>query len=230
MNKKNKKIIHKKVLRKPINKDIFDYLLLKIDELETEDIVKFNKKLLNVILYYTGLRISEVLLLNKKNIIELAYIIYNIIGTKENSKLTVKKIKTNTQKICVCCRWIYLQKNMKTKFISHFDSNLFENINRKGIVNRLSNKLILRTATRWMEPYFDMLEDEYGGSVLGLNGKAWGFHSYRVNYINNVIRSGNIDQARKLIGHKNVETTLIYFRKQPMTEIESVDILENAGF
>jgi hypothetical protein len=57
-----------------------------------------------------------------------------------------------------------------------------------------------------------------------------GFHSYRVNYINNVIRSGNIDQARKLIGHKNVETTLIYFRKQPMTEIESVDILENAGF
>jgi integrase len=71
MNKKNKKIIHKKVLRKPINKDAFEYLLLKIDELETEDIVKFNKKLLNVILYYTGLRISEVLLLNKKNIVEL---------------------------------------------------------------------------------------------------------------------------------------------------------------
>ena len=214
MNKKNKKIIHKKVLRKPINKDAFEYLLLKIDELETEDIVKFNKKLLNVILYYTGLRISEVLLLNKKNIVEL----YN----KGKFQAYCKKNKNY--------RWIYLQKNMKTKFISHFDSNLFENINRKGIVNRLSNKLILRTATRWMEPYFDMLEDEYGGSVLGLNGKAWGFHSYRVNYINNVIRSGNIDQARKLIGHKNVETTLIYFRKQPMTEMESVDILENAGF
>ncbi len=37
------------------------------------------------------------------------------------------------------------------------------------------------------------------------------FQSYRVNFINQVVRAGDIDKVCIIIGHKNPCTTLIYF-------------------
>ena len=76
----------------------------------------------------------------------------------------------------------------------------------------------------------DMLEDEFGGAVALLKGRAWGFHSYRINYINQIIRSADIDTAAKIIGHKNISTTLIYFRKLKTKESVITGIINNAHF
>lgn len=207
----------KKVLRKCIGKEELQFILKKIDELEKDNVNKFNLKLLNVILYYTGLRLNEALLLNKKNLMEWF----------DKGKLRVYCKKTKDY------RWIYLQETMKNQFLSHFDDDknrLFEKIDEKGIVNHLKNKLIERTASRWMDKYFDLLEQEFGGSVVGLKGRAWGTHSYRINFINNIIRNADLDQASKMIGHKNVTTTLIYFRQKPMNDSEVEHILNASNF
>ncbi len=66
--KKTKKVKH--TPRKCIDKEIIDYLLALIDETETNEKVKFNIKIMNIFLYYTGLRINELLMLNKLNIMD----------------------------------------------------------------------------------------------------------------------------------------------------------------
>jgi hypothetical protein len=127
-------------------------------------------------------------------------------------------------------RTVFLQGSTKDKFLAHFDEiDLTKHIHDQGIVNKWNNKLIMRTASRWMDPYFDMLEDKYGGQVALLKGRAWGFHSFRINYINQMIRSADLDTASKIIGHKNPTTTLIYFRKLKTKESVVTGIIDNAN-
>ena len=213
--KKKKK--EKRNLRSCINKIVFDFLLDKIytNPDETDENVLFNKILLNVLLYYTGLRINEVLLLNKKNIMNLI----------NSGRLEVYCKKTQEH------RTVFLQGSTRTKFMYHFTNiNLNDKINKLGLTNKWNNELTHVTAFRWMTPYFDMLEDEYGGEVALLKGRAWGFHSYRVNYINQIIRSADIDTAAKIIGHKNIMTTLIYFRKLKTKESVITGIIDQSDF
>ena len=111
---------------------------------------------MNVLLYYTGLRINEILLLNKKNILSLI----------KFEKLDVYCKKTKDY------RTVFLQGEIKNKFLSHF--NLEKDIHELGLVNKHQKKLTFLTAFRWMDKYFDMLEKEFGGSVALLKGRAWG--------------------------------------------------------
>ena len=45
-----------------------------------------------------------------------------------------------------------------------------------------------------------------------------------------MIRTTDIASASKIIGHKNVETTLIYFRKLPISEENINRIINNSNF
>lgn len=204
----------KKCLRHCINKDIFEYLLNLIDETETDDNVKFNKKVLNLFLYYTGLRLNELLHLNKQNLLQL----FN------QGKLNVYCKKTGDY------RNIFLQSTLKIKFIEHLGNANLDRLDSKGIVNKWGNKLSIRTAAEWMDPYWDELQKQFGGDHEVLAGRPFGFHSYRVNFINQVIRSSDLDKASKIIGHKNPVTTLIYFRRFQHTDNEIVHALDNANF
>ena len=203
--------------RRCIEKHMFDLILNEIDKnvCNFDSNVVFNKKLLNVILYYTGLRINEVLLLCKKDFMKLI----------ESGKLDVYCKKTGD------FRTVFLQGSTKDKFMSHFPNiDLREKMHDLGIVNKWNKKLHNRDAERWMYPYFDMLEEKYGGQVALLKGRAWGFHSYRVNFINQIVRSADLDMASKIIGHKNPATTLIYFRKLDVKENVIAGIIDKAIF
>jgi site-specific recombinase XerD len=203
--------------RKCIEKHIFEFLLNEIDRNDDccEKHVVFNKKLLNVMLYYTGLRTNEVLLLCKKDYVRLI----------KHGKLDVYCKKTGDY------RTVFLQGATREKFLSHFPNiDLCEKIHTLGLVNQWNKKLQKRAAERWMYPYFDLLEEKYGGQVALLEGRAWGLHSYRVNFINQIIRSADLDTASKLIGHKNPSTTLIYFRKLDIKEEVLTGIIDSAKF
>jgi integrase len=204
----------KRNLRSCIDKEVLDYLLELIEQNESDEHVKFNMKLLNILLYYTGLRINELLLLNKLNILELF----------DRGKLNVFCKKTND------FRTVFLKGNLKIKCINHLGSTTIQKMNDKGIVNKWNNPITLRTAINWMNDYWDKLELKFGGKTDILKGRAFGFHSYRINFINQVVRSGDLDQASKIIGHKNPLTTLIYFRRLENKEEDVVDILDNANF
>lgn len=211
---KNKKKKNKKCLRRCIDKTILDYLLNLIDNNESNDILKFNKKILNIYLYYTGLRINELLYLNKQNLLEL----YN------NGKLNVYCKKTKDY------RTVFLKGSLKDKFHNHLGDLQLDDMNEVGFINKWGNRLSIRTATEWMDPYWDLLQKHFGGEHELLSGRPFGFHSYRVNFINQVVRSSDLDHACKIIGHKNPLTTMIYFRRLEAKENEVVDILDNAAF
>ena len=203
--------------RRCIEKHIFNFILSEIDKNvdNFDSNVVFNKKLLNVLLYYTGLRINEVLLLTKKDIVKLITF----------GKLDVYCKKTGD------FRTVFLQGTTKESFLSHFPNiELCDKIHNLGLVNKWNKKLQNRTAEHWMYPYFDMLEEKYGGQVALLKGRAWGFHSYRVNFINQIVRSADLDMASKIIGHKNPATTLIYFRKLDTKENVVTGIIDKANF
>jgi integrase len=210
--KKNRKV--KQTPRKCIDKEILEYLLKLIDETETNDTVKFNMKIMNIFLYYTGLRINELLMLNKLNILEL----FN------RGKLNVYCNKTNDH------RMVFLKSNLKQKCMDHIGDLKLDDMHDKGIVNMWNNKITLRTAINWMTPYWDKLEKKFGGKTDVLPGRSFGFHSYRINFINQIIRSGDLDKASKIIGHKNPCTTLIYFRRLENKESDVIDILDKAAF
>lgn len=201
-NKVNKKK-NKKVLRQPIEKKHFDFLMDKMEELETDEKIKFNIKLLNILLYLSGMRLNECLLLDKKNIENLL--------TTGSEKIYCKKTYTY--------RRIYIRPNMLETFMSNFKNGFnINNINEKGLVNKWGNKLTNRTSEIWMEKYFKLLTEKYGGNVSILKGTPWCMHSYRVNFINQMIRTQNIDIAKQMIGHKNVATTLAYYREMEIDD------------
>ena len=204
----------KRVLRKPIEKIHFEFLLEKIDELEKCDILKFNKKLLNVLLYFTGMRASEALLLDKKNIIELL----------EKGKYNIYCQKTKEY------RWLYLNGSTKDNFLTYFTNDFYDKLHDKGIVNKWENKLTIEIAERWMEPYFKLLNQTFGGNVSILKGNCWGLHSYRINFINQIIRVANIDDASHIIGHKTIASTITYFRRMDKDEVKINNILKDANF
>lgn len=201
-NKVNKKK-NKKVLRQPIEKKHFDFLMDKMEELETDEKIKFNIKLLNILLYLSGMRLNECLLLDKKNIENLL--------TTGSEKIYCKKTYTY--------RWIYIRSNMLETLMSNFKNGFnINDINEKGIVNKWGNKLTNRTSEIWMEKYFKLLTEKYGGNVSILKGTPWCMHSYRVNFINLMIRKHNIDIAKQMIGHRNVATTLAYYREMEIDD------------
>lgn len=216
--KKEKKTEKKrKNKRKCLDEEKFNFLLKKIKENEKNEIICFNMLLLNNLLFFTGLRISEVMILNKENIKELF----------EKGTFNAYCKKTNTY------RQIYLENSMKTKFLNNFDikeekiEDFFKKINKNGIVSNKQQKINMRTCYKWMDPYFKLLLLKYGGAIDGLNGNPWGFHSYRYYFITDfLIKSKfNVNLTAKAVGHKSPSTTLIYYNSLYNEEDEIKNVL-----
>jgi len=102
--KKKRKI---KIKRQCIDKDILYYLIDMIEFLENDEKKIFNMILLNTLLYFSGCRISEILLLNKSNIKELF--------EKEEFDIFCSKTKSN--------RKIFLSEDGKNTILKYLKIN-----------------------------------------------------------------------------------------------------------
>jgi integrase len=221
-NKKNNDIkekkteIKQKIKRQCIDKTKFINIINLIKFNELNSIKKFNLMLLNSLLYLTGCRISEILLLNKGNIEHL----FN------NFELDIFCPKTNTT------RNVLINQDVADfiyKLFGVSKEEFFNNINEKGLINIHTAKLDKRTSYYWMDDYFKLLTNLYCNSVSGYkkdSGKLlYNFHSYRTNYINSLCRQcDNLDNVSRLIGHKNVYTTFIYWRE---IKVDNVNLKNN---
>ena len=214
--------IHKKINRQKnktkrhaMEKRHFDFLMEEINNTEKIGILKFNKKLLFTLLYFTGMRLCEAISLNKNAI--KAYIHDGIL------EIYCRKTKSY--------RFIYLSDITRNKFMSYFNpftlDEFIEHIHDDGIISKYKHKVSIRTAERWFEQYTPKLYQRFGGDK---SRKEWGTHSFRTNYINQIIRAGDIDKAQKVVGHKNVNTTLIYYRNLRIDDHEIMAIIDKANF
>ena len=181
----------------------------------------FNKLLLNCLLYYTGLRTNEVLLLTKTNIVtlftQLKLPVYCSKGDNERIIIFTPQYRDD---IIECFKGVWRVDSMDT---------FFERISEVGLVNKYGGKLLRDAAIKWMDPIFDELEKRHGGSIVGRTGRAWGMHSYRTNYINQVLRAGSLHATAAIIGHKSIETTLIYYRRLQRDTETVHNIIKNAA-
>lgn len=201
--KKPKKKVEKKIPRKGIDKKNFKFIINSIEKNEINEIKKFNLMLLHCLLRYTGLRVNEVLNMTKNDIETLLRI--------EQIEVFCSKTKEN--------RLVVLFKKERKELINFMGENdendLINKINHLGIVNSDNKKLSTMDAFRWSKPYFLELENKLGGNNSKFKGSLIGLHSYRIEYINIVLKMGlHIDIVAQLLGHKNTKTTLIYVRKQ----------------
>jgi len=206
-----------KIKRQCINKDILNYLVEMIEFIETDEKKIFNMILLNTLLYFTGCRIGEILILNKSNIKELF--------ENEEYNLFCPKTKTN--------RRVYLSidgKNSILKYLKLESENaLFDKIDEKGLVNLYNNKLDKRISYYWMEKYFKLLTENFYNHPNPNNELVFNFHSFRTNYINTMCRaSDNLDEVSKLIGHQNIYTTFIYWRENHIDKEKIKNTLNKA--
>jgi|LakMenEpi03Aug12_release.lakeMendotaPanAssembly.Ray.scaffolds.fasta_scaffold535235_1 site-specific recombinase XerD len=205
-----------KIKRQCINKEILNYLIEMIEFIESDEKKIFNIILLNTLLYFTGCRIGEILILDKSNIKELF--------EKEEYNIYCPKTKTN--------RKIYLSldgKNSILKYLNVNENDFFNKLNEKGLVNLYNNKLDKRISYYWMEQYFKLLTKNYYDHPNPNNEIVYNFHSFRTNYINTMCRaSNNIDEVSKLIGHKNIYTTFIYWRENHIDKEKIKNTLNKA--
>jgi len=211
----------KKVKRECIEKEHFDFLIKEIKELINDDNKKFNLLLIISILFYTGLRISEVISLNKTQILELF--------TKEELDVFCSKSNEN--------RKIYLFKETQNKILNDIfnikNDEFFNKIDEKGFISSYNNKLTERTISHWMRPFFNKLGEKFGDKRNNDNkikGSQWSFHSFRTNLINHFIRNGiNINDISKLIGHSDIKTTFEYYRNKQPTKTEVYEIYKKSN-
>lgn len=165
-----------------------------------------NFKLLVILLYTTGLRVSEALALNNITIQRMA----------RGEELVIHVGKTQT------ARTLLLTEKEMALFQHHLPPNFLATLPPHGLSNTNGKKLDKRTATRWHEPYFASLHSDFiGQSTVRLPGCAFGTHSYRIGYINRYRRAFDVAEIQQRVGHSNFQSTLRYFRKgnaQSMTK------------
>lgn len=203
LTKKPKKKVEKKIPRRGIDLKDFKTIIQSINKNEINEIKKFNLLLLHNLLRYTGLRVNEVLNLSKNDIERLF----------KEEQINVYCSKTKEERLVV------LFKNERNEFLKFMNESniddLLKKINHLGVMNTENNKLSFTDAFRWSKPYYKELENKLGGVNEKFKGCLIGHHSYRIEYINFVLNKGlHIDMVAQLIGHKNLQTTLIYVRKQ----------------
>lgn len=201
--KKQKKKVEKKIPRKGIDTKDFKFIISLINKKETNETKKFNLLLLHNLLRYTGLRVNEVLNLTKNDIDKLL--------KEENINVFCSKTKEN--------RLVVLYKNERKEFLNFMNedniNDLINKIHHSGLINTENKKLSFTDAFRWSKPYYNELENKLGPLNTKFKGPLIGHHSYRIEYINFLLNKGlHIDLVAQLIGHKNLQTTLIYVRKQ----------------
>ena len=199
--KKPKKKVEKKIKRRGIDLNDFKFIIKSINKNEINEIKKFNLLLLHNLMRYTGLRVNEVLNLSKNDIERLF----------KDEEIKVYCSKTKDERLVV------LFKNERNEFLKFMNEvnidDLLEKINHSGVVNTENKKLSFTDAFRWSKPYYLELEDKLG--CVKNKGCLIGHHSYRIEYINFVLNKGlHIEIVAQLIGHKNLQTTLIYVRQQ----------------
>lgn len=199
--KKPKKKVEKKIKRRGIGLNDFKFIIKSINKNETNETKKFNLLLLHNLMRYTGLRVNEVLNLSKNDIERLF----------KDEEIKVYCSKTKDERLVV------LFKNERNEFLKFMNDenidDLLQKINHSGVVNTENKKLSFTDAFRWSKPYYLELEDKLG--CVKNKGCLIGHHSYRIEYINFVLNKGlHIDIVAQLIGHKNLQTTLIYVRQQ----------------
>ena len=171
--RKLKKMKEEKRLKHSLNEVVFEHIRLNCKNSRDRAIVEF--------LYATGLRVSELVSLNRSDI-----------DPNANSLKVIGKGNKERFVIYSDIAKFYLQKYLSERK----DDNDALFVSTKKPYNRLS--------TRGVQKIFEKIKKE-----LGLSGDL-SPHILRHTFATRLAATADITTVQKLLGHTNIDTTLIY--------------------
>lgn len=178
-----------KLLRDPINEDVLIDLLINLPS------SKFNDKrniISIILLYITGCRINE---LRNFNLLTInKFINSGTIMIHSYKTSTTRRIDISESERLLLKNYEYLIKDLYNSLLPT-DHIL---ITSKGKEINKQNAYIL--LNRVLRNY----GNKHGLSILS--------HSFRIGYITELLRTHNVQVAKAMIGHKQIDTTLRYDR------------------
>jgi integrase len=174
------------VARLPINTEKFEDLLMYCDQYVNRPSV--HEKLIKMfyILHHTGLRASELLLLN---------ISMMRAGMKEGRFSLTNETKTKSTRLVLISK--KGQEDLKELFDMEIDDSL------PG-----SQKIFLRHDGKQLkkEGIIRLLNIHIKEAL----GKLYSSHSFRQAYVTDLLKIANPSSVAKMVGHRSIQTTLRY--------------------
>lgn len=202
----------KKKSKKQQRKDYITYEQFEIilNSLETKTLVDHRKKYALILLYATGLRVSNLLLLKRSNVSDLL--------SKGSTRLNIIKNGDCQRLILISKKSQQLLEQHATSFYqiaaTKRDTDLvFTSFNGSNKPIHRSN--FTKELNLLLKPF---------NQRFNMNFKT---HSFRITFITNLINVASLHVAKNIVGHKVVASTEIYYRSS-LTVEESKKILNKA--
>ena len=189
--------VHKKPVKPWMKKEIRDGVTVELldDLLKSLPRNKFIEQravLCILLLYITGCRINELRNFN----------FYSLQGFINDGSITIYAFKTKS------IRRIDISENERLllKSYKNLIQKFYKNIPKDSSVlcAQSGKELHNRTAIMWLNKLLKDLGNKYGLTIKS--------HSFRIGYITNLLKKHNVQVAKSMIGHSNIETTLRYDR------------------
>lgn len=168
-------------------------------------------KIIYTILYYFGLRLNEIAILKHED----------IIGAMQNGTLTIIHTKTHESKK-------HIAGASAQKALTLLQSEIDILFNLKGYLY-LGGSCHNKTETKDGKRFITFVNADISNTskVYGLGAFNYSSHSFRVNYITQLMKYDSVQKAAQLIGHKNINSTMAYNR-YIINKDEAQDLLNQA--
>lgn len=191
--KRKKKLINAVELRDPIMKDISRVFLDQLPKSGTpaQIVHRAQMKIIIVILYTTGARVNEI-----KDY-------EDFLNITKNGYLGFRQPKTGKY------RNVYFGKDIIDEFakIKPEIKYLFETLNFASLGCSLKNPQQTMTKEAWIRKVKKFLAAMKKEQGITLNLTS---HSFRIGFINSILKKNDVTQAASVVGHKSLETTKRY--------------------
>jgi site-specific recombinase XerD len=181
-----KKNNESQILRDPITYKIYIEIMNSSKPKNVEKLSWARFKILNTIMFYTGLRLKEAGNITEKIIKELIDKNSAIISQNgKKRKLLVEEKAVNALKYLKYER-LEVFPTLETKLYPYTATQ------GTGLIKLLNN---------FLKPYREKYD---------LNLKS---HSYRINFVNETLKTNSSKNTQKLVGHNDIRSTLAYKKK-----------------
>lgn len=203
------KILSKKTQKKKtldiISEADFSFILQHIDSF---DFTNKRNKLALILLYITGIKLNLLLKLKVNHLKSLLKDKFFTLPLKNDDFLLVYIIKQHDK---------YLSEVENcTKIVIENKENFDFVFTKKNQKKSLSRETLTRTLN-------DILKN--AGENLKEN-KIFSTHSFRITYIKNLSKILSINEISQIIGHKNVNSTVKYYKDSKLNFKEKKNVYE----
>jgi integrase len=205
--KLNQNIKKKKTLD-IISENDFNFILQYIN---TFDFPSKRNKLALILLYITGIKLNLLLKLKGNHLKSLLKDKFFTLPLKNDESLLVYIIKEHDKYL------LEIEKLSNTVLEKKEDSDFI--FTKKDDKKTLSRETLTRTLNAILQKAGDNLKEK----------KTFSTHSFRITYIENLSKILSISEISQIVGHKNVNSTVKYYKNNKLSDNEKKHVYEKVN-